>query len=400
MAADGTILYCNSHLAHLLKTSLQSLIGFPLTRFLPVSQRTSLRSLLEHGKKPGTRKELLFTCDDGTTVTVLVAVSAWDQDGVQGISLVATDLTERKEAEEQLRRAHDELEERVRERTADLLRTNAVLQSEMAERKRAQVLLQSQAAHLDQLVHERTAKLEETVADLENFSYSITHDMRAPLRAIQSFASLLDQECGVCASPQARDFFTRIQTAASRMDKLIQDSLDYAKILREDLELVPVDVGQLLRDMISSYPDLQLAEGQIKIEFNELRLLGNVAGLTQCFSNLLRNAVKFVAPGVTPKIRVWNETSGRNTVRLWIEDNGIGIPQEAREKIFKMFQRLHSESEYPGTGIGLAIVRKAMQRMGGEMGVESQLGKGSRFWLEMKTAERKAQTPAPENIMA
>ncbi len=271
--------------------------------------------------------------------------------------------------------------------------------TDMSERKRTETALleaKQQLTHanerLEQVVEERTAKLRETIADLEHFSYSITHDMRAPLRAMQSFASLLEEECGSCVREQARDYFRRIETAASRMDKLIQDSLDYAKVLRDELPLSSVDAAQLLREMIESYPDFQPWTGQIKIELDELPVLANMAALTQCFSNLLGNAIKFVAPGAQPQVRIWAEERGQESVRIWFEDHGIGIPEDARDKIFNMFYRVHADREYSGTGIGLAIVCKAARRMGGEIGVESELGRGSRFWLEFKKPEQALET--------
>jgi signal transduction histidine kinase len=162
-----------------------------------------------------------------------------------------------------------------------------------------------------------------------------------------------------------------------------------------------VDVQALLRGMIESYPAFQPPEVEIRIEGPLPRMLGNEAALTQCFSNLMGNAVKFVAAGTRPLVRIWAEPPKADSataddsppatshpplpaVRLWFADNGIGIPKEAQERIFKMFQRL--DKSYDGTGVGLTVVRKAVEKMGGRVGLESEPGRGSRFWVELKAA--------------
>jgi PAS domain S-box-containing protein len=231
---------------------------------------------------------------------------------------------------------------------------------------------------------EMEEQLRNTIADLEHFSYSITHDMRAPLRAMQGFAHILNVEIGLQLNDQQRDFLRRIVVSAERMDALIRDALNYSKIIREELELKPIDSARLLRDMLESYPEFQPPRVQIDVQDNIPPVLGNEAMLTQCFSNLLDNAVKFVAPGVTPQVRISGEALD-GFVRLWFEDNGIGIAPEYRDRIFKMFQRIDQSRD--GTGIGLAIVRKVVERLGGRVGVESAPGQGSRFWLDLKKAD-------------
>src|SRR6185312_3185859 len=129
----------------------------------------------------------------------------------------------------------------------------------------------------------------------------------------------------------------------------------------------------------------QPPQADIQIDSPLLPARGNEASLSQCFTNLLDNAVKFVARGTTPRVHIHSESRAKG-VRYWIEDNGIGIGPDEKKRLFQMFQRIHTET-YPGTGIGLAIVRKAVERMGGETGVESEPGKGSRFWVELPAKE-------------
>jgi signal transduction histidine kinase len=134
---------------------------------------------------------------------------------------------------------------------------------------------------------------------------------------------------------------------------------------------------------LESYPHLQPQDAEILLEGNFPEVRANEAALMQCISNLIGNAVKFVAPGVTPKVRIWAETEGR-LVRLFFRDNGIGIGKESHNKIFEIFQRL--SPKYEGTGIGLAIVKKAIERLGGRVGLESAPDRGSTFYLELHNA--------------
>jgi PAS domain S-box-containing protein len=258
---------------------------------------------------------------------------------------------------------------------------------DVSERKEAEAALQNaqeklrrHAQELEETVARRTSSLQETVAELEQFSYALTHDMRAPLRAMMSFAQLLEAECGISGNPVVSDYGARIRQAASRMDQLIQDSLDYSQAVRAQLPGRPVDLHRLILELIDSYPILKHEKNKITIQDRLPWVLGNEAALTQCFSNLLGNAVKFVVRGQEPHVRVRGETR-QDRVRIWIEDEGIGVPVAAQQRIFDMFQR--ATRDYEGTGIGLAIVRKVVQRMGGSVGVESEEGKGSRFWVEL-----------------
>jgi PAS domain S-box-containing protein len=239
-------------------------------------------------------------------------------------------------------------------------------------------------AELERLVAERTERLQELVGELEHFSYTITHDMRAPLRAMRGFAEVMAQTLESGGQERQRDYLDRITTAAERMDGLITDALSYSKAVRQDLPLAPVDLARLLRGMVDTYPELQSARADIRVPRELPLVMGNEAGLTQCFSNLLGNAVKFLDAGKRPEVRVRSELRD-GWVRIWVEDNGIGISDALKPRLFGMFAR--GTNPQAGTGIGLALVRKVVDRMGGKVGVESEVGRGSRFWVELRPGD-------------
>jgi PAS domain S-box-containing protein len=241
------------------------------------------------------------------------------------------------------------------------------------------------AVELEETVTERTAQLRETIGELEAFSYSISHDMRAPLRAMRGFAKILVQEHSAQLDADGIRYLGKIDLAAGRMDALIQEVLTYSRVLRAEVTLEPVDLDLLVHQVIDTYPQLQMDSVQIQIEGMLPKVMGSDASLAQCVSNLLINAVKFIAPGTKSRVKIWAETIGTDT-RLWVEDNGVGIAPKDQVRIFKMFERVDSATAYEGTGMGLTIVRKAVQRMSGQMGVESQAGQGSKFWIQFKTA--------------
>jgi PAS domain S-box-containing protein len=251
------------------------------------------------------------------------------------------------------------------------------------------------AQRLDEQVQIKTAELRDTVAELEAMSYSIVHDMRAPLRSIIGFSRVLAEEEGPRLSEEGQSIVNRLCAAGGRMDALIRDVLAYTSVSRSDELLEPVDCEALLHEIVTDYPNLFGATIEFHPPFPPV--LGNRAWLTQVFSNLLGNAAKFVAPGVTPHIRVHADTFG-TMGRYWFEDNGIGIPENVRKRLFNIFQRGHTTAEYPGTGIGLAIVRRAVERMGGRCGVESRIGHGSQFWVELRLVTSTPLDPVQEPI--
>ncbi len=312
---------------------------------------------------------------------------------------VVADVTARKAAEAELVRSHDALEAKVAERTRELVEANARLQNEAAGReqveealrqsyrKAAEVALAAADAGLEAQVTERTAALAVANKLLEEFASTISHDLRAPLRGMEGFARILLDDFAPGLGPVGERYAKRIVAAAVRMESLINDLLDYSRLQRIPIRLRSLDPCVIMRsaaeDARMSAPDPNGIEIEITEPMPMVRAEPVVLG--QALANLLTNAVKFREPGRPVRVRMHGERSGAR-VRLWVEDNGIGIAPEHAERIFRTFERLHGEEAYPGSGIGLAIVKAGVERMGGTCGVDSREGHGARFWIELASA--------------
>ncbi|MDB6056744.1 MAG: putative two-component sensor histidine kinase protein [Verrucomicrobiales bacterium] len=262
-------------------------------------------------------------------------------------------------------------------------------QREIAERIRVAEELQKtkeelrhHAENLEQQVADRTASLREALEQLEEFSYSVSHDLRAPLRAISGYSRVFTEEFGEALPSEAHLYLDKIARNAERMDRLINDVLTLSRVARADLQLKPFALQQFIEDLVEQHPNMQSPNADLQIHTPHT-VMGDEARLSQALSNLLTNAVKFVPPNQKPVVRLHSESLG-DCVRIWVDDFGIGIPADKQKKLFCIFQRLTANDRYEGTGIGLAIVRKAVEVMGGTVGMESNQPSGSRFWIDLK----------------
>lgn len=281
--------------------------------------------------------------------------------------------------------------------------------------QKAREELSSHAQNLERRVEERTLRLQETVTELETFTYTLAHDLKAPVRGMIGYCEVLEEDFAKVLPEEVNFIVQKMAQTPKRMEALIKDLLKFSDISRREVVLSRVEIEPIVDNVLAMrLPAIRLATS-VRVPLRAVRAQGIL--LHQVLSNLIDNAVKFVAPESQPKITIYTEVvpqASPNTrvqtllfnapepkrapggpsevaatdekVRIWVQDEGIGIPAEIHQKIFGIFERGVTAGLYDGTGMGLAIVARATQRMGGTCGVESEPGKGSRFWVELAAA--------------
>ena len=222
---------------------------------------------------------------------------------------------------------------------------------------------------------ERTAELERSMRDVESISYSIAHDLRAPLRAVNGFAGLILDEEADRLSPNGREMFERIQRSSRNMGAMISDMLELLRVVQVDLNMVSVDMQALARAALDTVVPHDL---QVRIDLRQLpRAMGDPTLLRQVLTNLMDNALKYSRHRPVPQMQVGFDLDRQ---AYFIRDNGMGFDMARAQKLFGLFQRLHAGSNVPGTGIGLAIVARIIERHGGRIWAESRPDEGACFW--------------------
>jgi len=314
---------------------------------------------------------------------------AWALPGVAALvkrnAELAAEIERRDAAAAELARSAATLEARVAERTAEAARANEQLQQEILDRRRteqslrySETLLRRLHEDLEDHIAERTSELTRTIGELEAFSYSISHDLRAPLRAINGFAAILREEHAERLDSDGDELLMKIETNASKMAQLIDGLLDFSRLARAESVSTEIDMTALARGVAAELAGEPAGRSVEIVVGNLPGVVGDEAMLRQVWANLISNAIKFSAPRAAPRIDIGGEARDGERV-FHVRDNGVGFDMTYAEKLFGVFNRLHRTDEFPGVGVGLALTRRIVTRHGGRIWADSRDGEGATF---------------------
>ncbi len=372
--ADGIIAAVNPVGARQLGYFVGELVGRPVLEVFYQPDRefvgNSVADCLAHPQR--TRSwEVRKIRKDGSVLWVRETVKAMRNGGGRTVVLVVCeDITDRKRTEQALCRARADLEQRVAERTSELQHSIRRLASEVAERERAEAVLA-----------QRSNELARSNAELEQLAYAASHDLQEPLRMVAGYMQLLEDKYHGRLDADADEFIHFAVDGVIRMQALIDDLLAYSRVGSHMKPLQRTDCGAVVATALRSL-GMALDESGAQMQCEELPVvMGDPAQLAQVFQNLIANAIKFRGDD-PPHIYIGAEREGAFW-RFTVQDNGIGIEAEYFDRIFVMFQRLHGRRTYPGTGIGLAICKKIVERHGGQIWVESAPQQGATFFFTL-----------------
>lgn len=325
--------------------SRDEFLAMTIAEIRPAGDVAALRDIVARAGVAQVSGQWRHRVKDGTEITVEITSHAIDFGGRAARVVLANDVSARAEAEREILRLNADLERRVLERTEQLTEANR---------------------------------------ELETFAYTVSHDLKAPLRGIDGYSRLLQKDHAASLNEEAATFVARIRTGVAQLQQLIDDLLAYSRMERRTLHVGTVDVDAVLSRVLHERA-AELASRDVRLERSVpagLIARADADGLALAFRNLLDNALKFTRDASPPMIEIGGREEP-DTCVLWVRDNGIGFDMKFHDRLFEIFQRLQRSEDYAGTGIGLTIVRKAVQRMGGRVWAQAAPGRGATFFLEL-----------------
>ncbi|MBI9036721.1 MAG: PAS domain S-box protein [Bacteroidales bacterium] len=316
---------------------------------------------------------------NGIIFPVEVTFGLYEYSNIKSILGLARDISKRKQIEKQIEKLNKELEQRVLERTIEVENKS----KELENTKSALLNIVEDLNEKSFLLEESTKKLEKANKELEAFTYSVSHDLKAPLRGIDGYSKLLLELYSDKLNQEAQTFISNIRSGTMQMNQLIEDLLAYSRLERSNMQNREIDIRRILDNIIANYYE-EITSRNIKIvnDVKKTIIFTDYNGLAMVIRNLIGNAIKFTKKIQAPVINI-NFIQTSSYWELIIQDNGIGFKMAYHDKIFEIFHRLHNVEDYPGTGIGLALVKKAINRMGGTIRAESEINSGAKFFIKL-----------------